>query len=517
MGRRHRRSGTRGRAGRRAGLAPACLLTFVLGLVPGAARQGAAAATLTEHMDIACTQQAIAALHCDYRLLEGGTLQSAAAELDGTVVAGEHATRYPGPRDTTAVLVLVDTSDPARQPVVARIIAQLDELLDAARPHHRFGLARFDSKLEVLAAPGSTADTFRAAAAGLSATGRTTELYRNVREAVRLLGKSEATRRVLLVFSDGLAEDFAYHHDDVVDAAREDGVVIHGIGYPRSVAQSVALQTIRRLSDETGGLYVQADPIGHTLPPGVFRRLLAAADSGGVLRFDLAALLGADAAGAVDLTLAFQTSGQSFLVLVPVLIPREPDRAAPQAAPPVDATHTAAPPAPRHVAQAAPDAAATAPAAAASWRWILLALLTAILAALLVVIVRLRRNGGARNGADGSSPLAWMVRADARRQRHPIDKTPWRIGRGRNNDLVLDDHSVSRLHAEVRRNEDGQLTLNDLESLNGVFVNDNRIDAIQLREGDDVDIGDVRLQFTLKDEHYANQDATVVVRTRTPL
>lgn len=508
----------RGSLLRRPRRALAGLLALGLGMVPGAGRLGAVAATLTEHMDISCTQQAVSTLHCDYRLLEGGRLQSAAAEHDGKVVEGKHASSYPEPGDTTAVLALIDTSDPARQPVVARIVAQLEALLAAGKPHHRFGLARFDSKLEVLAAPGSPAAEFHAAASGLSATGRTTELYRSVREAVRLLGKSDASRRVLMVFSDGLAEDFAYHHEDVVAAAREDSVIIHGIGYPRSVAQSVALQTIRRLSDETGGLYVQADPIAQTLPPGVFERLLAAADSGGTLRFDLAMLLGADAAGAVDLTLAFQTSGQSFLVLVPVLIPREPERAAPPTVPPPAALPDATQPAtPRPAARSAPTAPAATPAVAAPWRWILLALLAAILAALVIVIVRLHRSGGTRGGTGDRTPLAWMVRADARRQRHAVDKTPWRIGRGRNNDLVLDDHSVSRLHAEIRRNEDGQLTLNDLESLNGVFVNDNRIDAIQLREGDDVDIGDVHLQFTLKDEDYASQDATVVVRTRTPL
>jgi len=512
MRRRHRRGGTRGGPVRRPCQALARLLALSLGIAAATGWNSAAAATLTEHMDIACTQQDVTALHCDYRLLEGGTLKSAAAEHNGSVVEGDHASSYPGPGDTTAVLALVDTSDPARQPVVARIVAQLDELREAGQPHHRFGLASFDSTLEMLAPLDGTAADFRAAAATLSATGRTTELYRNVREAVRLLGNSEATRRVLVVFSDGLAEDFAYHHEDVVSAARDAGVIIHGVGYPRSVAQSVALQTIRRLSDETGGLYVQADPIGYTLPPGIFRRLLAAADSGGELSFDLVPLLGKDAAGAVDLTLAFQTSGQSFLVLVPVLIPREPDRAAPPAPPAgmTDAAPTTSPIPARPV----PAAPAAAPAAAAPWRWILLVLLAAILVALLVVIVRLRRTGDKPGGA---TPLAWVVRADAVRERHAIGRTPWRIGRGRNNDLVLDDHSVSRLHAEIRRNEDGQLTLNDLESLNGVFVNDNRIDAIQLREGDAIDIGDVRLQFTLKDESYASQDETVVVRTRTPL
>ena len=61
------------------------------------------------------------------------------------------------------------------------------------------------------------------------------------------------------------------------------------------------------------------------------------------------------------------------------------------------------------------------------------------------------------------------------------------------------------------------LLLTDLESLNGVFVNDNRVESIRLREGDSVDIGDVRMLFTLHDEVYASQEETALVRTRTPL
>lgn len=118
---------------------------------------------------------------------------------------------------------------------------------------------------------------------------------------------------------------------------------------------------------------------------------------------------------------------------------------------------------------------------------------------------------------EGSArPLAWLQLAELPFTRHAVTSTPWRIGRGRNCDLVLDDHSVSRMHAEVRRSDQGLLTLHDLESLNGTFVNDTRVESIQLRENDTVDIGDVRLRFTLHDESHAAQEATVVVRTRTP-
>ena len=79
-----------------------------------------------------------------------------------------------------------------------------------------------------------------------------------------------------------------------------------------------------------------------------------------------------------------------------------------------------------------------------------------------------------------------------------VDRNPWRIGRSKSNDLILRDISVSRRHAEILLLEDGSLELVDLESLNGVFVNDDRISRIRLREGDRIDIGDVRMVFSLK-------------------
>lgn len=71
-----------------------------------------------------------------------------------------------------------------------------------------------------------------------------------------------------------------------------------------------------------------------------------------------------------------------------------------------------------------------------------------------------------------------------------------RIGRGFACDVELDDVSVSRRHAIVRV-ERGRVTIHDDRSLNGVFVNGDRVDMRELRGGDVVAIGRVRLRFVL--------------------
>lgn len=479
---------------------PAALLAAQLVLASHAAWP----ATLTEHMELGCTQPAALTLRCAYRLRDGGAVTAAMAERDGVVADG---TVQPSPPADTAWLILIDTSDPARQPVVERAAAHVATLLALAPSNVRFGLARFDTDLFVLAPLGTERPALARAAAGLRAEGRTTELYRNVRDAVRLLGRDTAPRRVLMILSDGLAEDYAYRHDDVVAEARTHGVTIAAIGYPRSVSQSVALQTLRRLADETGGLYVQANHVDYTIPDGFLPRLAAVLTSGGEVNFDLTAFAPAASAAPLDLSLTLETGSQSLLVLVPVSLPV----AQTVAAPPADGV-TGVP----AVRIPSPPAAAPAPRTFGVWLALFGVLLVTILAAIGLVLRKLRRVA-AQPTEHHARPLAYLVAQEAPGARHAIDKTPWRIGRSRNADLTLNDHSVSRLHAEVRRDASGVLTLNDLESLNGVFVNDNRIESIELREGDTVDIGDVRLYFTLHDEAYASEEPTVLVRTRTPL
>ncbi len=79
---------------------------------------------------------------------------------------------------------------------------------------------------------------------------------------------------------------------------------------------------------------------------------------------------------------------------------------------------------------------------------------------------------------------------------------PWRnrisLGRARNNDVVLRDRSVSKLHAHLTLDDDGQTSLRDAGSRNGTRINGDRIrgkDAIVLVAGDEVRFGRVDAVF----------------------
>jgi hypothetical protein len=68
------------------------------------------------------------------------------------------------------------------------------------------------------------------------------------------------------------------------------------------------------------------------------------------------------------------------------------------------------------------------------------------------------------------------------------------IGRSPECDVFLDDVTVSRRHAELL-DDGGRFTIRDLGSLNGTFVNRRRIEAVELEDDDEVQIGKYRLTF----------------------
>jgi hypothetical protein len=67
-------------------------------------------------------------------------------------------------------------------------------------------------------------------------------------------------------------------------------------------------------------------------------------------------------------------------------------------------------------------------------------------------------------------------------------------GREPDSDLFLDDVTVSRRHAEMRRMASGWL-LRDVGSLNGTYVNRRRIEEVALVPGDEVQIGKYRFVY----------------------
>jgi pSer/pThr/pTyr-binding forkhead associated (FHA) protein/DNA-directed RNA polymerase subunit RPC12/RpoP len=76
----------------------------------------------------------------------------------------------------------------------------------------------------------------------------------------------------------------------------------------------------------------------------------------------------------------------------------------------------------------------------------------------------------------------------------PLTREWTRIGRSLAADVRFDDPTVSRRHALVVRQADGVRVLDD-RSLNGVFVNGERIEWRALRDGDEIVVGRYRLVF----------------------
>ncbi len=75
-----------------------------------------------------------------------------------------------------------------------------------------------------------------------------------------------------------------------------------------------------------------------------------------------------------------------------------------------------------------------------------------------------------------------------------IEKEVTTLGRHPESDIFLDDITVSRRHAEIRRKDDG-FYVHDLGSLNGTYVGRNRVDNTQLANSDEVQVGKFKLAF----------------------
>jgi pSer/pThr/pTyr-binding forkhead associated (FHA) protein len=90
--------------------------------------------------------------------------------------------------------------------------------------------------------------------------------------------------------------------------------------------------------------------------------------------------------------------------------------------------------------------------------------------------------------------LLVVQRGPSAGSRFLLDADVVTAGRHPESEIFLDDVTVSRRHAEFRRTGDGY-TVSDVGSLNGTYVNRDRIDEVSLQDGDEVQIGKYRLVY----------------------
>ena len=98
----------------------------------------------------------------------------------------------------------------------------------------------------------------------------------------------------------------------------------------------------------------------------------------------------------------------------------------------------------------------------------------------------------------GSAALV-VRRGPAAGSRYLLDEPVTTLGRHPESGIFLDDVTVSRRHAEILRIEDGY-EVRDLGSLNGTYLNRQRIDRQTLANGDELQVGSFKLTFFAAEE-----------------
>jgi pSer/pThr/pTyr-binding forkhead associated (FHA) protein len=100
---------------------------------------------------------------------------------------------------------------------------------------------------------------------------------------------------------------------------------------------------------------------------------------------------------------------------------------------------------------------------------------------------------GAEGLATGSALLV-VKRGPNAGSRFVLDQPVTSAGRHPDSDIFLDEVTVSRRHAEFRR-ENGEFRIVDIASLNGTYVNRQPVQSAVLANGDEIQIGKFRLVF----------------------
>ena len=412
------------------------------------------------YASVACSNDDVNKLvNCDYRHavsidVKDVSLKVASQPLQ---IEQKNLAGYPVTGQSTAILLLVDISDPKRKNTVEnKNVAIINEMLAAQKPYEKIGIAVFDSNLEVLVPISADQAATKEAVKNIKASGQATEFYKNILSAIEILKKTDATRKGLVILSDGKDEDKAYTSQDVISAAKAAGVVILSLGYLEKPTDSPYLQNLQRLADDTYGVYYNATD--SKFPADFATQPFSFVEKGGRVSFPFGENVDKQS---VIITLGTK-AGKGLDLVTEVDFPDN-----------------------RSTFQKVVDFCKF------NWIQLLIGLTVFILLAVFVFLFIRQR----KRNRPVKVVYAHLDEIDGMDTRHELTKTASTIGRSIDNDVQLSNDSISAHHAEIHRRREGDFYIVDLASSNGVYVNGSRVNQIELHNGDLIELGEVRLHF----------------------
>lgn len=446
-------------------------------------------------LQIAGTQADDNQLTVDWFLGGSASGRPKAAQLlaGNRVIEDAKALLPPDEKLPLCYLFLVDTSESMGKAIEKSVLPFLQAVVTARPERHYYGLARFDSSLQMLVEPTLDDARLGAALKDIKPQGKRTELYRSLIAGIKPLRACPGYRKVMVVLSDGGAEDIAYKPEDASAAAKEAHIAIVTIGY----YDSIRLQNLAKLSEATGGGHLALPTLDKPLTYSDAKAIFLKTDTGGRIQLAL------DSAPAgQDLTLRV-TAPDDTVLEQPVKV--EWPRGAGSYA--------------GFMARYLPWL----PSSLVPWLGVLV---VAAVIGLVFVLARSRQSKSASPAyVGGATPGTAATVAEARApapatvagQRAPdmatvraasatvgagravamiqhaagaleITALPCTIGALRDNAVQINDESVSRYHAVLDR-KDGHFYITDRGSSNGTFVNRSKTQHAEIRSGDQLQFG----------------------------
>lgn len=450
-------------------------------------------------------------LTCDFRLSEPNQLEQLTLSANGTVRDDAVFTPYLNTGSTSAWLLFIDRTNPARGATVKRNVDIARDLLRNASQSRLIGVATFAGSLEVVVPIAATHDRANEKLSAISADGVATEYFASALEAIKLLAETDADRKAVIVMSDGKAEDTAYTLTDVASAANAAGVTIVGMGFAEGPTETPHLQKIQRLTEETAGSYVEV--IGNNEVSSEFlNNLFRYVENGGVIRAPSEGLT-----SPVTITLDAQIADVGTLSASQVVELTEnrqqgTEEVLPEPLPLIGQIYSVAG---RGVGNWAVGNQAIA--------WLLLIILPALAIAGTVFANRFSNatvpdgphqtdviepiepiepmiddedDGATRHFSTAAAgEFGYFEVVGNEEKRYTISAHSLSIGRHSDNNIQLSNDSVHRHHAHLHIANSGTVTINDLGTQNGVIVNEKRVDKQELTSGDVIELGEVRLRY----------------------
>ena len=402
--------------------------------------------------------------------------------------------RFEPRNPSLSAMFVIQVMDPSRRAMMTQMLDTVVRIADARDANRRFAAYSVANDLNLVADFGASKADFDKQIRAIRAAALPTQLYKGAIDAIAKLARQRSDRKALIILGDGNSDDQSYDHDNVVKAAKEAGVIIHALGFTADASDLPKFQNIRRLADDTGGFRREVR-VGGTQRYTIGGQFVGEAlENGGTARLTLR-----EPPGPVTVSLVGEfASGRSESVDQSFNVP-----AAPLAPAPTKREEAA----PRPLSPPQPEAWYQRLAAWAQENKVVAVVssvavvLGTIWLALFAVSSHAARQAQLQaEAADAEAAsgvvYGWLDMLDGNASRYPLQTTNVRIGRHRDNDICLLNDSISRRHALLHFNaESRRFVITDLGGGNGVVVNKVRQKSHDLKDGDLVELGEVRLRF----------------------